>query len=175
MPRCKCRYYVTLLPCKQFHLGEGKGEGAQLLQGPPLRTASVWPMYPRHLAVHRGTLQSPKMPELRMTDKGYLLMSSRMQDCQIRFSSIDSCKIEQSFLEIINIKKCPSQRVQLRLRKGPCLKRAFIYRFVCYRNVIFKSVLIFSAAMRVGSIAKRCHVIVATSDGHDRVTDQLCQ
>jgi len=41
MPHCKYGYYVTLLPCKQFHLG---ATGPQLSHGghdwPPLRTAS---------------------------------------------------------------------------------------------------------------------------------------
>jgi len=34
VPRCKYRYYVTLLPCKQFHLGGHRGTTA-LSGGPP--------------------------------------------------------------------------------------------------------------------------------------------
>jgi len=42
MSRCKYRYYVTSLPCKQFHLRggtEGRGHSSHRGPWPPLRTA----------------------------------------------------------------------------------------------------------------------------------------
>jgi len=38
MPRCKYRYYVTLLPCKQFHLGATGGHSSYRGRIPLLAT-----------------------------------------------------------------------------------------------------------------------------------------